>query len=171
MSYKVFAPDGGKGNTQLFGGEPISKADARMEVIGDLDELNCLFGIIGELDLIQKQLMLVSVYLASPTDKLNKTIAKQIPQFEKECNEGWDKLPPLKNFVLPFGNKRGGFLNLARAVCRRTERHMVALAASQPIDELVILYMNRLSDWLFVQARLVSLEEGFDEKIIDLSEL
>lgn len=171
MSYKRFAPDGGKGKTRLFDGQQISKSDLRMEVIGDLDELNCLLGLVGGLEEIQTHLMLISAYLAVPGSTLNNKVKEQISNFEQDCNHDWDQLPQLKNFVIPTGNNRGGWLNLARAVCRRTERHTVVLSNNQTIDELAILYLNRLSDWLFVKARLSNHQSGLTEVTVDLSVL
>ncbi|MBI5246690.1 MAG: cob(I)yrinic acid a,c-diamide adenosyltransferase [Elusimicrobia bacterium] len=171
---KIYTRTGDKGETGLFGGTRVSKSHARVEAYGDVDELNCAIGVAraalthghagldAALARVQDECFVVGAMLATPEGKLKgMTLPKgAIKRLEDEIDE-WDRdLEPLKQFILPGGAAAGSHLHLARAVCRRAERRAVALSAQDTVPKDVIVYLNRLSDWLFTTARWSNLRSN-----------
>ncbi len=177
---KIYTKTGDKGKTSLFGGRRVWKDDLRISAYGTVDELNAVLGVaISELmnkelieviESIQNDLFTVGSDLASPLDKENKNFviprvdAKFIKQLEVLIDKYDSQLPELKNFILPGGLKGSAILHHARTVCRRAEREVVALAKVDGINHEIEVYLNRLSDLLFVLARF----ENFSNDTNDL---
>ena len=175
---RIYTKTGDDGSTGLFGGSRVSKADPRVAAYGDVDELNALIGLTRtmfagvEIDAaladIQRDLFALGAILADPAHKIADRVTKatigpaEIARLEGMIDEGEATLPPLKRFILAGGSHAGAFLHLARTVCRRAERSVVALGADAvPSD--VVVYLNRLSDLLFVLARLANQKAGLPE--------
>ncbi len=174
---KIYTKTGDKGKTSLYGGTRVSKSDDRIETYGTVDELNSYIGLIRDtqtestrksvLKEIQDRLFTIGAYLA--TDKESKLA--QIPDLkeaditllEKEIDEMEALLKPMTSFILPGGHVNVSFCHVARCVCRRTERLTIKLADSVNIEPIIIRYLNRLSDYLFVLSRKVAMELGVDE--------
>ena len=165
---KIYTKTGDEGSTSLFGGRRVDKDDLRIKAYGTVDELNALLGsavseILDEafkelLKNIQIDLFIIGSDLATPDDgKINFTVPKTeeslIRKLEEAIDLYSDKLPPLKNFILPGGSKGASLLHLARTVCRRAERSVVELSKNENIGQNILVYLNRLSDLLFVLAR------------------
>lgn len=173
---KIYTKTGDKGETALYGGTRVSKASARVDSYGNIDELNSFIGvakaqisdknIINQLKKIQFNLFTVGSEAATPTDKLifangnprlTLTISeKEIEELEVWMDEMETQLEPLQYFILPGGGSGATAFHVARTVCRRAERSLVFLNESEPVREELIKYLNRLSDYLFVLARFVS---------------
>ena len=177
---KIYTKKGDDGSTGLFDGTRVRKDDPRVDAYGDVDELNAAIGAARAfledrsldpvLAAIQSDLFSVGAQLADPKYDPKKRKPKtliteaKIEAFEK-LMDGWEeKLRPLRNFILPAGSKGGSMLHLARCVSRRAERKVVALAASTTIPPVVIVYLNRLSDLLFVMARVEN-HAGKEEEV------
>lgn len=181
----IYTRGGDKGETGLFGGSRVSKGNPRVAAYGEIDELNSALGAaraalredpaLGSVDAglarVQAECFVVGALLATPADKLGKLSppfdtglpADASKRLEEEI-DAWDKgLAPLKTFILPGGGRAGAALHLARAVSRRAERAVVNLSSSEKIPDGVIVYINRLSTWLFVAARFVNKETGHAE--------
>lgn len=165
---KIYTKTGDQGQTGLFGGARVSKAEARVEAYGDVDELNSVLGVarahtvdirLGALlHELQTQLFSLGAELAcTPGKKLDLGVAllgdEEVERMEQAIDAFDADLPALKNFVLPGGSSEAAFLHLARTTCRRAERRLVALAASETVRPELLRYLNRLSDLLFVMAR------------------
>ena len=175
---KIYTKTGDSGTTSLFGGKRLTKDDLRVEAYGNVDELNSLLGtvlseqppdnIAKKLLRIQEELFVLGTGLASPgilKVKIPRVKKPFITRLEQEI-DSWDKnLPKLRNFILPGGSKVGSQLHLARSVARRAERSIAALSQNEKINKNAQIYINRLSDWLFVLARYVNKLEGQEEKI------
>jgi cob(I)alamin adenosyltransferase len=176
---KIYTKTGDGGETGLFGGARVSKASERVASYGDVDELNSVLGVIcaheadpalrTQLQRIQGELFTLGAELASPPDKTAKLGVEQldendIERFEHEIDALERDLEPLKTFVLPGGHPQAARLHLARTTCRRAERGVVALAASEPLRPEILRYLNRLSDLLFVMAR----HANFRAKVSDV---
>jgi cob(I)alamin adenosyltransferase len=150
---RIYTRGGDKGETSLGDGSRVSKLDPRVAAIGDVDELNSFVGWAGGLDLVQNELFDLgadlSVPLAGNEDRLRITDAA-IERLEHEIEQANASLPELKSFVLPGGTERAARLFVARAVCRRAERAVLAVPDTNP---LAGVFLNRLSDLLFVLAR------------------
>jgi cob(I)alamin adenosyltransferase len=150
---RIYTRGGDKGETSLGDGSRISKLDPRVAAMGDVDELNSLLGLAGGLDRIQNELFDLGADLSVPyaghEERLRVT-QEAVGLLEEEIDEANESLPELKSFVLPGGSERAAQLFLARAVCRRAERAVLAVADTNP---LCAVYLNRLSDLLFVLAR------------------
>jgi cob(I)alamin adenosyltransferase len=176
---KIYTRTGDAGDTGLFGGARVSKADPRVAAYGDVDELNACLGTVraqselaGDIaDLIeqlQKDLFAIGARLADPATKIAARVTKvAVTDADIQRLEDWidrleAELPPLRRFILPGGGRAGALLHFSRTVCRRAERSIVALGAEQ-VDALVIVYVNRLSDLLFVMARAVNHRAGHPE--------
>ena len=173
---KIYTKTGDSGETGLYGGSRISKASARVESYGNIDELNANIGVakshiddedvIAQLKKIQFDLFTVGseasttldkLFLANGKSRLPLVISdKEIEELEIWMDEMEEKLEPLQYFILPGGGKAATFLHVARTVCRRAERSLVFLNQSEEVRPELIKYMNRLSDYLFVLARYVS---------------
>lgn len=173
---KIYTKTGDKGETALYGGERVSKASARVESYGTIDELNSFIGfakteitnekVLFQLKKIQFDLFTLGSESATPTDKLTLANGKSrltlvISEIEIEELESWmdefeEELEPLQYFILPGGGKSATSLHICRTVCRRAERSLVFLNESEEVRPELIKYLNRLSDYLFVLARYVS---------------
>ncbi len=160
---RIYTRGGDKGETSLGDGSRVSKLDPRVAALGDVDELNSLLGLAGGLDRVQNELFDLGADVAVPfaghEDRLRITQAA-IERLEREIDAANATLPELKSFVLPGGSERAAQLFLARAVCRRAERTVLAVSDTSP---LAAVYLNRLSDLLFVLARAANAEAGVDE--------
>jgi cob(I)alamin adenosyltransferase len=164
---KIYTRTGDGGETSLFDGTRARKDDARIDAYGEVDELNAWLGLVRashpgagvdeELLLIQRDLFALGAQLADPADKLAPRVAKaviddgHVARLEALIDRLEAGLPALRRFILAGGTPAGAALHVARTVCRRAERRMVALAP--PIDSVLVRYVNRLSDVLFVLAR------------------
>ena len=170
---RIYTKTGDGGDTGLFGGGRVPKDDARVEAYGDVDELNAVLGVarstnpvsrIDDLLLsIQRDLFSIGALLATPDrGKMENHLAKanldshRIAELERAIDECDTELEPLKAFILPGGSAKASALHFARTVCRRAERRAVTLRRETPIPDLVIIYLNRLSDLLFTLARLAN---------------
>lgn len=175
---KIYTKTGDTGETGLFGGPRVSKDAPRIEAYGSVDELNCVLGTAraqlaaGEVEQLvarlQNDLFAVGAQLATPDPAAHQTAMigpPQIAALEQTIDHFEEQLPPLKQFVLPGGTPAAASLHLARAVCRRAERRVVTLArvSPEPIAGDVIVYLNRLSDLLFVLARTANRQAGRDD--------
>ncbi len=165
---KIYTRGGDKGQSGLTDGSRRSKADARFAAIGAVDETNCAIGIArlqAEADLdamlarIQNDLFDLGADLSTPEDggrTALRVVAAQVTRLEQEIDAMNGALAPLTSFVLPGGARAAAHLHLARAIARRAERDMVALAAKESVNTEALRYINRLSDHLFVMARLAN---------------
>ena len=157
---KIYTRGGDAGETSLGDGSRVSKLDPRVAAMGDVDELNSLVGWAGGLDRVQNELFDLGADLSVPfvegDDRLRITDAA-VSRLEHEIDEANASLPALKSFVLPGGNERAARLFLARAVCRRAERTVLAVPDVNP---RAAVYLNRLSDLLFVLARAANADAG-----------
>ena len=174
---KIYTKTGDAGETGLFGGERVAKDALRIEAYGAVDELNAFLGLAvrhctspdiqSRLQRVQGELFQVGADLATPLDAKTSYIARLDEQsarrLESEIDEWMEILPPLTSFVLPGGSQPGAALHIARTICRRAERRAVSLARAEHINENVVSYLNRLSDWLFVLARLVNHRQNAPE--------
>lgn len=179
---KIYTKTGDKGETSFFGGERVKKDHPRIAAYGDVDELNAFVGLarsagpdrssgrsIDELlQAIQNDLFDIGAVLATPDPKKLQgkgsfVGATEIERLEREIDRMDKELPPLKTFILPGGGELAAHLHTARTICRRAERQVVALAARESISAEIIMYLNRLSDFLFVLARWANFKEGISE--------
>jgi len=162
---RIYTRGGDRGETSLGDGSRVSKLDPRMAAIGDVDELNSLVGWAGGLERVQNELFDLGADLSVPyagdDDRLRIT-HDAVERLEQEIDAANEALPDLKSFVLPGGNERAARLFLARAVCRRAERAVLAVSDTNPP---AATYLNRLSDLLFVLARAANAEAGVDEPL------
>ena len=162
---RIYTRGGDKGETSLGDGSRISKLDPRVAAMGDVDELNSLVGWAGGLERIQNELFDLGADLAVPFvegDERLRITDEAVGRLEREIDEANASLPELKSFVLPGGSERAVRLFLARAVCRRAERTVLAVPDVNPLARM---YLNRLSDRLFVLARAANAEAGVDEPL------
>jgi cob(I)alamin adenosyltransferase len=172
---KIYTGQGDKGKTRLFGGRMVRKDDHLVEACGTLDELNSVLGVVVSEQLnprmkkmlfrIQSDLFLISSELAAPANNDKTKFAQRfneqfIHDLEHFIDELQKKLPPLRNFILPGGTHPAALLHLARTVCRRAERRLTALILNKKIDPDIFIYLNRLSDLLFVSARYTNYLQG-----------
>jgi cob(I)alamin adenosyltransferase len=160
---RIYTGGGDKGQTSLGDGSRVSKLDPRVAAMGDVDELNSLVGWAGGLERIQNELFDLGADLSVPFDPAGERLrvtAEAVTRLEREIDEANASLPDLKSFVLPGGSERAARLFVARAVCRRAERAVLAVSGANP---LAAVYLNRLSDLLFVLARAANAGSGEDE--------
>lgn len=151
----------------------VAKNHPRLAALGALDELGSTLGVVLAfapelkiLEEIQKDFLEIGASLGGKRDRgIAEKLKKKTAVLGKEIDKIWEKLPPLKNFILPGGSKAGSWLHLSRAICRQAERKVVTLAQKEKIPVAIITYLNRLSDFLFALARWVNQKEGFKEKI------
>ncbi len=175
---KIYTKIGDRGDTRLFDGSNTRKDDPRVDAYGAVDELNSFIGaaasgiadteILNQLKSIQRDLFSVGAQLADPRagESRNERFRLdpiRVTDLENSIDRFETELPPLRQFILPGGSPAGAMLHLARTVCRRAERKVVALANKISVDQTVIQYLNRLSDFLFVLARLVNHRYGQEE--------
>lgn len=177
---KVYTRAGDKGETSLVGGARVSKASARVDSYGEVDELNSVIGLARaklrdqEIDEVlahlQNDLFTVGADLASPNKvEVPRTTEDFVKALEAMSDRFLAQVGPLKEFILPGGCEAGASLHLARTVARRAERRVVALMQSDEINPEVVAYLNRLSDLLFILARVVNHRESIPEKMTDFS--
>ena len=174
---KIYTKTGDKGDTRLFDGTHVRKSDPRVDAYGSVDELNSFIGAAASflqddelkeiLEGIQRDLFSVGAQLADPRRHSKKQKSKldpaRITALEETIDRFETELTPLRQFILPGGIPAAALLHLARTVCRRAERRVVALAENVTIDPQTLEYLNRLSDFLFVMARLVNQRQGKQE--------
>jgi cob(I)alamin adenosyltransferase len=182
---KIYTKTGDDGSTGLFGGGRIRKSDPRIECYGTIDELNAAIGLAaaaveGEvpppseyemknwLRQIQHELFNIGSHLATPPEspsaaKLPPLDEMMVGRLEMQIDQAEEQLAPLRQFILPAGSEAACRLHLARTICRRAERRIVAFAMDRPVPRLIITYLNRLSDWLFVMARLSNHRAGVED--------
>ncbi len=187
---KIYTKTGDQGSTSLVGGKRISKSDLRLEAYGSLDELNASLGFVrsfvlnlknqanfaplaeeleGKIQRIQNYLFTLGSHLAC----VDKNLLSKLPQFldseiswmELQMDELTEHLPELKNFILPGGAVVGSGLHLSRTLCRRAERCVVRLSQTETVEEHIVIYLNRLSDFLFVLARHANHQQGISDPI------
>lgn len=165
---KIYTKTGDAGETSLFGGKRVSKADERIEAYGTVDELNSYVGMVRDqpvnqvrkdiLKEIQDRLFTIGALLAADPDKplLKKPdlYERDIELLEAEMDQMNELLPPMTHFVLPGGHPSVSFCHLARTVCRRAERQVIRMQHEAEVHPLVVKYLNRLSDYLFVLSRV-----------------
>ncbi len=175
---KIYTKGGDTGETSLFGGKRVSKANIRIDAYGTVDELNAYIGLVSDFELssfhldfflnIQDKLFTIGALLAADPDKtqLKKPdlLQEHIAVIEDKIDALEKELSPLQHFVLPGGHPSISQTHIARTVCRRAERLVVTLNTEVEIDPLVIQYLNRLSDFLFVYSRYVAKELGVEER-------
>ncbi len=170
---KIHTKTGDQGETGLSGGMRVRKDCPEVQAIGDVDELNSVIGMVlvddmpselkSILENIQHQLFNLGAELNNP--KLSLISKEMILQLEKYLDGYNENLPPLKNFILPGGGHAAATCHLARAICRRAERSVVAMTLSKEINPNLQIYLNRLSDFLFVACRVLARHVGRDETL------
>lgn len=168
---KIYTKTGDSGETSLFDNTRVSKADARVDAYGEVDEVNaCLgaaraagvdAGMAALIEALQKDLFALGARLADPSSRIAERVTKAaigdagVQRLERTIDSLEAELPPLRRFILPGGSPAGALLHLARTVCRRAERRVIALGPGA-VEPILIVYLNRLSDLLFVMARAVN---------------
>ncbi|WP_251623064.1 cob(I)yrinic acid a,c-diamide adenosyltransferase [Odoribacter lunatus] len=175
---KIYTKTGDKGQTSLIGGTRVPKNSVRLEAYGGVDELNSYLGWVRsfpilpelkeELAVIQNILFSVAGNLATDTSVKNLKVKLGVTEedvafLERAIDRMNEQLPPLTSFILPGGNQPSSVAHVARTVCRRVERRVLDVAAQYEVDELIIRYVNRLSDYLFVLARKIASDMGAEE--------
>lgn len=177
LRMKIYTKTGDAGETGLFGGGRVPKDHVRVQAYGDVDELNSAIGVARAtqpvhfcddlLESIQRDLFSLGGHLATPhPEKVKKALEKadlsrkRVTLFEKLMDGADEELPTLKAFVLPAGTPKAAALHLARTVCRRAERSVIALSHHHEVPDLFLVYLNRLSDLLFTLARQANHRDG-----------
>ncbi|MBW7934147.1 MAG: cob(I)yrinic acid a,c-diamide adenosyltransferase [Gemmatimonadaceae bacterium] len=180
MTLKIYTRTGDEGDTGLFGGGRVGKDHPRVEAYGDIDELNAFIGMARSIEMmpridevlapIQRDLFAIGALLATPNlEKMHEQLDKarlsdeRIAQMERSIDDGEAELEPLRAFILPGGTPKSAALHVARTVCRRAERAVVRLQRDVEVPQVVIVYLNRLSDLLFVLARVANRRAGAGE--------
>lgn len=176
---KIYTRTGDEGTTGLFGGGRVPKTHPRVEAYGDVDELSATIGLARAIELmprvdevlvpLQRDLFAIGALLATPDrDKMRRQLEKasiderRIRELEHAIDDGDRELEPLKAFIVPGGTPKAAALHVARTVCRRAERRVIALADDE-IPQIVVIYLNRLSDLLFTLARVANRRAGAGE--------
>jgi cob(I)alamin adenosyltransferase len=175
---KIYTKTGDTGETSLFDNTRVSKSDPRVDAYGEVDELNACLGTVraagvdadvaAALEQIQKDLFALGARLADPSSRIAERVTKaavtqaDIERLEQLIDRLETEVPALRRFILPGGAPAGAALHLARTVCRRAERRVVALGIGQD-EPTVVVYLNRLSDLLFVMARVVNYRSKLPE--------
>lgn len=176
MKTKIYTKSGDQGETSLFGGKRVSKDDLRIEAYGTVDELNANLGYLSDLIeetsfkaflfKIQNQLFNIGALLAvDPAQdfKMPGIDENDVKMIEEEIDKMEEELTPLKNFILPAGNPIISHCHIVRCVCRRAERRVISLSKREEVEELIIHFLNRLSDYLFVLSRWLGQHLGVEE--------
>ena len=177
---KIYTKTGDRGETGLSDGSRVPKSNLRVVAYGDIDELNAVLGMVRAgskspdlaslLGSIQRDLFALGAQLADPSTRVVSRKAKvvitaaQVERLEQAIDVRDEQLPPLRTFILPSGSPIGAHLHLARTVCRRAERSLAAVNRETPVEPLILTYMNRLSDLLFVLAREANRDAGTPEE-------
>jgi cob(I)alamin adenosyltransferase len=179
MAFRIYTKTGDKGQTALFGGRRVPKSHLRVDTYGTVDELNAFIGLLRDavvdqhirhlLETVQHRLFTVGAHLASDPDKPLPTpdlLPEDIALLENDMDAMDSQLPPLRHFILPGGHPTVSTCHVCRTVCRRAERLVVALEQSgEPVQEVVLQYLNRLSDWFFMLARKLAQDLQAEEVI------
>jgi cob(I)alamin adenosyltransferase len=174
---KIYTKTGDKGETSLIGGTRVPKHHIRIESYGTVDELNSWIGLINDQDIaqesktnlseIQDRLFTIGSSLASDPEKSKMKIpdlhASDIELLENQIDKMNEMLPEMRHFILPGGHTSISYCHLARCVCRRAERNVIHLHETEYVNEMVIVYLNRLSDYLFVLARFIGHQLNVNE--------
>ena len=174
---KIYTRTGDQGQTSLIGGTRVPKSHERIHAYGTVDELNSYIGLVRDQEVnagrkellqeIQDRLFTIGALLASDPEKskmkLPDLLDMDVSLLEEEMDRMNEQLPEMRAFVLPGGHQSVSFCHLARCVCRRAERLVIGLGQHEFVNELVVIYLNRLSDYLFVLSRLMSQELGAEE--------
>jgi len=174
---KIYTKTGDKGKTSLLGGTRVSKSDLRIETYGTVDELNSYLGLVADLDTeehridlirnIQSRLFTAGSSLAAETEKAKDfkpdLVEDDIIVLEQAIDEMNEVLPTMKNFIIPGGHQLVSTTHVARTICRRAERLVIQLSETEEIEEVIIRFLNRLSDYLFVLARKQGHDLGINE--------
>jgi cob(I)alamin adenosyltransferase len=180
MTLKIYTRTGDEGTTGLFGGGRVGKDHPRVEAYGDVDELNAAVGMARAIELmpridevllpVQRDLFSIGALLATPdAEKMRQQLEKaridegRIAELEHAIDGGEAELEPLRAFILPGGTPKSAALHVARTVCRRAERRVIALQREVAVPQLAVVYLNRLSDLLFVLARVANRRAGAGE--------
>jgi len=184
--HRIYTRTGDAGMTGLFGGGRVAKSHPRVEAYGEVDELNATLGwaaaivtdewIRDRLHVLQFDLFAIGAHLATPAAPAGRKqpALPELPQDRPVEVETWidqadADLEPLRSFILPGGTDGAAALHLARTVCRRAERRVVALAADEPVDAIILVLLNRVSDFLFTAARLENRRAGGHDIVWDPS--
>ncbi len=175
---KIYTKTGDRGETGLFGGARVRKSELRVSAYGEIDELNAALGVVragvedpqieAHLARVQVELFCVGAELATPHGAKARSVVPPVEErwisaLESAIDAWEEELPKLDRFVLPGGTRTAAALHLARCTCRRAERLVVALAAEAEVAPVVLAYLNRLSDFLFVAARVANHRAGRPE--------
>ena len=171
---KIYTKTGDDGTTSLYSGRRLSKAHARVEAYGTVDELNAQLGLLAtEIedpslrgDLVNQQHYLFALGAALADDRENEAYqlpAKATPDLEEDIDRMNEELPAMTHFILPGGSRPVALAHVCRTVCRRAERRMVELSESAGVGDDLIVYINRLSDYLFVLSRYLAHTSGVEE--------
>jgi cob(I)alamin adenosyltransferase len=175
--YKIYTKGGDKGQTSLLGGTRVPKYHERIEAYGTVDELTSFIGLIRDQEIshlqkkiliqIQNNLFTIESHLAADkiesTERLPKIGEEDIAILEREIDLMNEKLPELRSFILPGGHPTVSYCHIARTVCRRAERLVIKLTEKYNIDEYIVKYLNRLSDYLFVLSRKIAMDNNAEE--------
>ena len=182
MSTKIYTKTGDGGDTGLFGGGRVPKDHPRVEAYGAVDELNAVLGMARAVEMmpridevlapVQRDLFALGALLATPDHaKMKEQLEKarisdaRIKQLEQAIDDGEAELEPLKAFILPGGTPKAAALHVARTTCRRAERAVISLQREAEVPQLVVVYLNRLSDLLWTLARW---QDGHSQRVRDL---
>jgi cob(I)alamin adenosyltransferase len=175
---KIYTRTGDDGTTGLIGGRRVRKSDPRIECYGTVDELNAAVGLAAvaappalaaQLRAVQNDLFVIGSHLAAPADGAPASVPLPpldeagAARLETEIDAAEADLPPLRNFILPGGSDASARLHFVRTVCRRAERLVVTMSEERPVPPAILLYLNRLSDWLFVMARHANHQAGVED--------
>jgi len=177
---KIYTRTGDEGATALFGGGRVDKDHPRVEAYGDVDELNAALGLARSIDMmpridevlvpVQRDLFAIGALLATPDhEKMREQLSKaridegRIEELERAIDACEQELEPLRSFIIPGGTPKAAALHVARTVCRRAERRVVHLAQDTELPTLTVIYLNRLSDLLFMLARVANKRAGAGE--------
>lgn len=181
---KIYTHTGDQGQTSLVGGQRVSKASVRLEAYGTVDELSSSLGLlatyltdeadVSQIESLQQSLFYVAASLATPSlpDNSDAETLRQargldlslVENLEAEIDRISEMLPPLRSFILPGGVRGAAVAHVCRTICRRAERHIIALSETAPVDPVLLSFVNRISDYLFVLARKLNFSEGQCEK-------
>jgi len=174
---KIYTKTGDKGMTALFGGKRVPKHDVRIEAYGTVDELNSYIGLIRDqkidktsfrilLEIQDRLFTLGSILATEPGNdkvKIPQLVEEDVFFLEKEIDKMNETLPEMKSFVLPGGHQTVSFCHITRCVCRRAERLVTQLSEKEQVDSISIIYLNRLSDYIFVLSRKFSQDLNVEE--------